>query len=98
MMTELERDISARLADVTRRIGNAARKVGRDPEEITLVAVTKTWPAEIVCAAYKSGIRDVGENRPEELARKKREVLEILPNAAVDLNLASDWYCTKPEI
>ncbi len=84
-MTELEREISQRLSEVSSRIANAASKGDRDPEEITLVSVTKTWPAEVVFAAYKCGIRDVGENRPEELARKKRQVQEMLPDAVEDL-------------
>ena len=81
-MTELERDITSRLDEVSGRIAYAAGKANRDPDEITLVAVTKTWPAEVVCAAYQCGIRDVGENRPEELAGKKRRVQEVLPEAA----------------
>ncbi|MDX1413054.1 MAG: YggS family pyridoxal phosphate-dependent enzyme [Candidatus Promineifilaceae bacterium] len=82
MMTERERDISARLHEVYRRINAAAEKSGRDAEEILLVAVTKTWSAELVCAAYRCGIRHIGENRPEELESKRRQVQTMLPDAA----------------
>lgn len=64
-----------RLTDVQARVARAANKVGRDPDAITLVAVTKTWPAEVVVAAFEAGLRHFGENRPEELA-PKRQVVE----------------------
>ena len=45
-------DLTARLADVRARIARAAGRAGRDPASITLVAVTKTFPAETVRAAF----------------------------------------------
>ena len=84
MTTELENEISSRLSAVRLRIAQAAEKAKRDPNEITLIAVSKTWPAEAVCAAYQCGIRDVGENRPEELAAKKDRVQELIPGV-IDL-------------
>jgi pyridoxal phosphate enzyme (YggS family) len=66
---------------VLERIAAAASRVGRDPADITLVAVTKTWPAEVVAAAYDAGIRHIGENRAEELSRKKAQLHELLPEA-----------------
>ncbi len=59
-------DISANLESVLGRIHAAADRAGRDPAGVTLVAVTKTHPLEMVQAAYRAGIRDFGENRPEE--------------------------------
>lgn len=59
-------DISGNLARIRERIGAAARRSGRDPEEITLVAVTKTFPADVILAAYEAGVRDFGENRARE--------------------------------
>jgi pyridoxal phosphate enzyme (YggS family) len=44
----------------------AARRAGRDPDEVTLVAVTKTHPVEVMRAAYQAGLQDFGENRVEE--------------------------------
>lgn len=79
MTTHQEDKIRERLATVTGRIEESARKVGRDPQKIRLVAVTKTWPADMVIAAYKMGIRHVGENRAEELSAKRKEVAAKLP-------------------
>jgi len=70
--------ISKRVADVQQRIVQAANRAGRDPDDITLVTVTKTWPAEVVIDAYRAGLRHFGENRPEELARKRPEVEAVL--------------------
>jgi len=59
-------DIARNLAQVQERIAGAALRAGRDPARITLVAVTKTRPAEAVTAAYQAGMRHFGENRVEE--------------------------------
>jgi pyridoxal phosphate enzyme (YggS family) len=58
--------IARNLAQVQERIAEAALRVGRDPAAITLVAITKTHPAETVVAAYQAGVRHFGENRVEE--------------------------------
>jgi pyridoxal phosphate enzyme (YggS family) len=58
--------IARSLAQVQERIAEAALRVGRDPAAITLVAITKTHPAETVVAAYEAGVRHFGENRVEE--------------------------------
>ena len=55
-------------------IGEAARGAGRDPREVTLVAVTKGHPVEAVRAAVEAGLSDVGENRVQELQDKVRAV------------------------
>jgi len=75
---ETER-IRRNLAAVRERIGEAALRAGRDPTGVTLVAVTKTFPVEVVLAGYRAGIRHFGENRPEEGTEKVPQV-----NAAVD--------------
>jgi len=59
-------DITDNLAHIRARIGEAARRSGRDPGAITLVAVTKTFPADAVLAAYEAGVRHFGENRARE--------------------------------
>ncbi len=59
-------DISANLARIRERIAEAAQRVGRVPEDVTLVAVTKTHPADVVLAAYEAGVRHFGENRARE--------------------------------
>lgn len=70
--------ITENLAAVNERVAAAARQVDRKPEDVTLVAVTKTWPAELVVRAYAAGMRHFGENRAEELAEKRPEVEAVL--------------------
>jgi pyridoxal phosphate enzyme (YggS family) len=63
-------ELAANLAEVRERIGRACKAAGRDPAEITLVGVTKTWPASDVRLLAGLGLRDVGENRDAEAAPK----------------------------
>lgn len=70
--------LAQRYAEVMERIAAAAARAGREPAEITLVAVTKTWPAEIVIDAYEVGMRHFGENRPQEHAEKREQVERTL--------------------
>jgi len=59
------------LESVRRRIALAAARSGRRPEDVRLVAVTKTVGLEEVRALHDLGHRDMGENRPQELLRKQ---------------------------
>ncbi len=63
-------DIPTRVAQIRERIAAAARRAGRRPEEITLVAVSKTHGPDVVRAALAAGITDLGENRVQEAAPK----------------------------
>ena len=63
--------IAERYTAVRERIQKAAQRVGRTSSEITLVAVTKTWPPQVILEAYEAGMRHFGENRAEELAQKR---------------------------
>ncbi|MCB0063400.1 MAG: YggS family pyridoxal phosphate-dependent enzyme [Caldilineaceae bacterium] len=63
-------EIVENLAAVREAIHQAAMRAGRSPEEITLVAVSKTKPMAAIEAAYAAGQRDFGENRIEELWEK----------------------------
>lgn len=63
-------ELAGRLAEVRGRIEAAARRAGRDPSAVTLVAVTKTKPLEDLLAAYEAGVRDFGENRVQEAEAK----------------------------
>ena len=58
------------MAAVRERIARAAGRAGRRPEEITLVAVSKTFPPERVREAFAVGVRDFGENRVQEAEAK----------------------------
>ncbi|MCB0064510.1 MAG: YggS family pyridoxal phosphate-dependent enzyme [Caldilineaceae bacterium] len=63
-------EIQENLAAVRSHMAAAAKRAGRDPDEITLVAVSKTKPMAAIEAAYAAGQRDFGENRLEELWQK----------------------------
>jgi pyridoxal phosphate enzyme (YggS family) len=73
--------IAENIAEVRARIDRAARRAGRDPAEVQLMAVTKTQPADRIREAYESGLRVFGENRVQEYSRKSLGLRE-LPNAA----------------
>lgn len=62
--------IAANIHDVRERIAAAARRAGRNPEEVALMAVTKTFPPELIRQAYEAGQRVFGENRVQEFAGK----------------------------
>lgn len=59
-------NLAANAAHIQGRIARAAQQAGRDPADITLVAVTKTQPAQVVRLAAEAGLMEVGENRVEE--------------------------------
>ena len=62
--------ISDNIAEVRRRIVEAARRAGRNPAEISLMAVSKTQPPGRIREAYNAGLRLFGENRVQEFAEK----------------------------
>jgi len=62
--------IAEDLAQVRERIAVAAKRVGRNPEDVALMAVTKTFPPERIREAYNAGLRLFGENRVQEFAGK----------------------------
>jgi PLP dependent protein len=65
--------IARRLADVRERIAAAARRAGREPAELRLLAISKFQPVEAVRAALAAGQTEFGENRAQELAEKLPE-------------------------
>ena len=62
--------------EVKEKIERACRRVGRDPKEVTLIAVSKTKPAEMLREAYEAGARDFGENKVQEILEKKPQMPE----------------------
>jgi hypothetical protein len=68
--TSRREELAANLADVRQRIATACASAGRDVADLTLIAVTKTWPASDVRLLASLGIADVGENRDAEAAPK----------------------------
>jgi hypothetical protein len=67
-------ELADALARIRERIAAAATGAGRDPGEITLVAVTKTYPAGDVVLLADLGVREIGENRDQEAAPKAAAV------------------------
>ena len=74
--------IESRVAAVRERIARAAARAGRTPDEVTLVAVSKTQPADVVRAAFSAGLRHFGENKVQE-AEGKIAALEDLRAAGL---------------
>jgi pyridoxal phosphate enzyme (YggS family) len=66
--------LAAKLVAVRARIAAACAAADREPGEVTLIAVTKTYPAEDVIHLAALGVADVGENRDQEAAPKAAEV------------------------
>ncbi|MEV7987812.1 YggS family pyridoxal phosphate-dependent enzyme [Micromonospora sp. NPDC085948] len=67
-------ELAAGLAHIRSRIADACAQAGRDRAEVTMIAVTKTYPASDVVALAGLGVTDVGENRDQEAAAKAAEV------------------------
>jgi pyridoxal phosphate enzyme (YggS family) len=70
-------NLRERLAAVRERIGRAAARARRDPAEITLLAVTKLFPAAAIREAYELGLREFGENYVREFEDKAPEVADL---------------------
>jgi hypothetical protein len=66
--------IKENLEKVRNRMDGAARRTGRKPEDITLVAVTKTYPAETIKQGIEAGIGIIGENRVQEAVQKYPQI------------------------
>ncbi len=72
-----EQEIAAGLAEVEARIARACRAAGRERGEVTLVAVTKTYPSSDIRILARLGVRDIGENRDQEASVKARECADL---------------------
>jgi len=69
--------VRERLSEVRNRIERSAIRAGRDPQSITLVAVTKVFPASAIREAYEAGVLDFGENYVQEFESKEPEVRDL---------------------
>jgi len=69
--------IASNLDEIRHRIAAAARRCGRDRDEVKLMAVCKTFPAEAICEAYAAGQRIFGENRVQEFEKKAAAVADL---------------------
>jgi pyridoxal phosphate enzyme (YggS family) len=69
--------IADRLTEVRARIAAAARSVGRNPSSVRLIAVSKTFPLDLVRDAYGAGQREFGENRVQEALEKMQDAGDL---------------------
>ena len=72
--------LAENIHQVQDRIARACARAGRDPSDVTLVAVSKTFPAEVIGEAYRLGLRDFGENRVQEATEKIPNIQSLTPN------------------
>ncbi|MFD0064363.1 YggS family pyridoxal phosphate-dependent enzyme [Streptomyces sp. NPDC056690] len=76
-MTDRKAQLAANLAQVEERIASACATAGREREEVTLIVVTKTYPASDVRILSELGVRDVAENRDQDAAPKAAECADL---------------------
>ncbi|WP_371603976.1 YggS family pyridoxal phosphate-dependent enzyme [Streptomyces sp. NBC_01220] len=76
-MTERKAQLTANLAQVEERIVSACAAAGRKREEVTLIVVTKTYPASDVRILNELGVRHVAENRDQDAAPKATECADL---------------------
>jgi PLP dependent protein len=70
-------EIAENLARIRERVARAAGRAGRRVEDVTIVAVSKTFPFEAIRAAYEAGLRHFGENRVQEWESKRERVADL---------------------
>lgn len=68
--------IEEQLQEVRKKIEEACHRAGRDPKEVTLIAVSKTKPVPMLKEAYEAGARDFGENKVQEILLKQPQLPE----------------------
>ena len=73
-MSQRKEELKRNLDDINSRISAAAEKSNRAASDITLIVVTKTYPASDVEILYQLGVRDFGENRDQEASLKSKEL------------------------
>lgn len=66
--------VEENLKTVEKNIMDSCRKSGRNREDVTLIAVSKTKPVSLIMEAYRAGIREFGENKVQELVSKYEEM------------------------
>lgn len=72
-------DIAQNIEYMKRQVAAACQRVNRSPNEVTIVAVTKTQPYAIIEAGYAAGLRHFGENRVQEAQKKMVNLSHIKP-------------------
>ena len=80
------------VVEIGKRVVMAARRAGRNPDAITVMAVSKTFPARAILDAYDLGLRTFGENRVQEFAEKHPDVESL---AGADFHLIGHLQSNK---
>ena len=70
-------DIELNLSDVRARIARACQRSNREPDKVTLVAVTKGFDMRVIRTAFNCGLRDFGENRAQEATGKMEQLADL---------------------
>jgi len=94
-MTDPATEAATRLAEIQARIARTAQIAGRKAEEVTLVAVSKTHPAERIAPLIAAGQRVFGENRVQEAADKWPALREA--HGGIELHLVGQLQSNKAE-
>jgi PLP dependent protein len=84
-MSDRRAQVAGNLAVVRERIATACADAGRSPDEVTLVVITKYFPASDVRLLTELGVTDVGENRHQEAEAKHRECADLRQQGGPDL-------------
>src|SRR5664279_5532601 len=84
-------ELSTALGSVRSRIADACRAAGRDEDTVTLIAVTKTYPAEDVASLVRLGVLDVGESTDQQASAKVGATAALLA-AQPDGSVAPRWH------
>jgi PLP dependent protein len=87
--------IAANLQAIRARIAQAAQRAGRDPGEITLIAVSKTIAAERVAEAHAAGQKAFGENFAQEAVEKITKVAELAKSLRQPAPLSVEWRVSQ---
>jgi PLP dependent protein len=88
-------ELALSLAEVKERIAKACAAVGRSPDEVELLAVTKTFPAQDVAILSDLGLTAFAENRDQEANRKTAEFAELRPDAAATWHMVGSLQRNK---
>lgn len=88
-------ELAESLAEVRERLAEACRAAGRSPEEVELLAVTKTFPASDVALLSDLGLSAFAENREQEARGKVGEFAELRPQASVRWHMVGQLQRNK---
>jgi pyridoxal phosphate enzyme (YggS family) len=84
--------IADNIAEIRERIASAAQRAGRNGDDVVLMGVSKTFPAEAIITAYVAGIRVFGENRVQEFAEKSLERTAAEKTVALGNLPEAEWH------